>query len=343
MTGPATVNSSPGAYGKIFVVGCPRSGTTWIGDIFRAHPGAVLSMESALLDCLRQPWWEIGRVGLDPEPPPPGLSDRLLDGIEPLLVRLPPGIRAEWRKTFIDYFGNRAAWIFHHAHLFPAVTVQAQIRRPVVRYRRLLQHLAAVEAEAAGQPHEEKVACLARRIFDEFFQKWGGTPERVFVEKTPSHLFHARFLLDHFPEARLIEVVRDGRDVCVSMDSYKTWMPQDRKFQIWLWTRSVQEGFKLQEDPELAGRVLRVRYEDLKKDRDAETAKLLAFSGLEVTPEILARIAEETRLGRRQKAGEGKHYRKGVVGDWQGRMSPEDLDLFRRAAGRELTRLGYTW
>jgi len=26
------------AYPKVFVVGCPRSGTTWIDDIFRRHP-----------------------------------------------------------------------------------------------------------------------------------------------------------------------------------------------------------------------------------------------------------------------------------------------------------------
>ncbi|HEX4498750.1 MAG TPA: hypothetical protein VIE43_23935 [Thermoanaerobaculia bacterium] len=43
-----------------------------------------------------------------------------------------------------------------------------------------------------------------------------------------------------------------------------------------------------------------------------------------------------------QGAGEGKHYRKGAVGDWRQRMSPADQDLFRRMAGRELARLGYS-
>jgi hypothetical protein len=118
-------------------------------------------------------------------------------------------------------------------------------------------------------------------------------------------------------------------------------MPQDRKLQIWLWLRYLEEGAKLLAEPRFRGRVLRVKYEDLKRDRETGLARLFAFSGLETSAAELARIGEATDIRRRQGAGEGKHYRQGAVGDWRQRMSAEDQDLFRRMAGRELARLGY--
>src|SRR5215831_8269643 len=33
-------------FGKVFVAGCPRSGTTWIGSMLRAHPAVVGNGES---------------------------------------------------------------------------------------------------------------------------------------------------------------------------------------------------------------------------------------------------------------------------------------------------------
>lgn len=330
-------------YGKIFVVGCPRSGTTWLRDIFQAHPQAVTSLESALLDCLIAPWWEIVRADVGAaENAARGWRDRLFAIAETLLVRNRPSWYGEWRKVLVDYFGNRGVFLLHHNGIpFPR-TVWVRQRAEIAPYPRLLAAIAEAEA-AGGLDREAKVARIARGLFDAYFCAQGGTPDHVLVEKTPSHLFHARFLLTHFPEARIVEVVRDGRDVCVSMDAYKQWMPQDRKYQIWMWARFAAEGSKLQEDPRFRGRVMRVRYEDIKREREAQIARFLAFSGLETPPELLTRIVEETDIRRKKEKGEGKHYRKGTVGDWRERLSPEDQDLFRRMAGQELARLGYGW
>lgn len=334
---------SASKYGKVFVVGCPRSGTTWLRDIYHSHPQAVTSLESALLDCLIAPWWELARAEVGaPTEAAPDWRDRLFALGETLLVRNRPSWYGEWRKVLLDYFGHRGVFLLHHNRIpFPR-TLWVRQRGPIAPYRRLLAKIA--EAEAAGLPDREaRVARVARGLFDDYFLARGGTPEHVFVEKTPSHLFHARFLLTHFPEARIVEVVRDGRDVCVSMDSYKEWMPQDRKYQIWMWSRYVAEGTKLLEDPRFRGRMMRVRFEDVKRDREAHIARLLAFSGLETPPDLLARIVEETDIRRKKEKGEGKHYRKGAVGDWRDRLSAADQDLIRRMAGRELASLGYGW
>jgi Sulfotransferase family len=330
----------------VFIVGCPRSGTTWLRDIFKQHPQAVTSAESALFDCLREPWWISHRAPL----PNGGQSTQgplrkaVLNHLERLLLRRQPEWLPRWRRTLVLYFGSRLAFLGHHSGLLPVPTVWSRLRSQLVSYPRLLALIA--EAESQSLPvadHEARVARVTAGIFTEFLARRGGGPDSVVVEKTPSHLFHAEFLLRHFPGARLIEVVRDGRDVCVSMDSYKKWMPQDREYQLWEWNHYVEEGLRLAGDPAWQGRILRVRYEDLHRDVEGWIERLFRFAGLATPPALVRQAADATQIRKIAKAGEGLHYRKGEVGDWRGRLSDADLALFRAKAGRSFEALGYEW
>ena|SRR5579863_9273778 len=337
------MGSHPGSYRKVFIVGCPRSGTTWLADIFRSHPLTVNALETGLLDCLRTPWWETTRAAVGAAEPSavPTAAERLCDRLEALLVRRRPPWYDAWRPTLLRCFDHRWAFLLHHTRLVPARLLRSRIHQVIVAYGRLHQLIDEAERQG-GLSRDAKEARIAAAVFDEYFVRAGGTARHVLVEKTPSHLFHGRFLLGHFPEARLIEVVRDGRDVCVSMDSYKRWMPQERKYQMWLWVTSIEEGARLLADPDCAGRVLRVRYEELHRDRQAGIARLFEFAGLAATPDLVAQIAGATHISRR-RTGENRHFRKGIVGDFKGRMTAADLDLFRRFAGPTLERLGYRW
>src|SRR5439155_1684384 len=48
---------------------------------------------------------------------------------------------------------------------------------------------------------------------------------RYLVEKTPPHLASIPLMAEVFPEARFVNVVRDGRDVAVSMTAGGSWNP----------------------------------------------------------------------------------------------------------------------
>ena len=90
-----------------------------------------------------------------------------------------------------------------------------------------------------------------------------------------------------------------------------------------------------------------VRYEDLRRETAAELRRVvLELTGEELKLEEAAAIAEEFSFERQtgRKAGEENKksfLRKGVVGDWRNRFSPEAREVFDRHAGEELILLGY--
>lgn len=50
-------------------------------------------------------------------------------------------------------------------------------------------------------------------FFDACVEQFRGTrSEERFVEKTPQHIRHTRFLANHFPNAHIVHIYRDGRD-----------------------------------------------------------------------------------------------------------------------------------
>ena len=149
-------------------------------------------------------------------------------------------------------------------------------------------------------------------------------------------------ILRDFPEARVVHVLRDGRDVCVSMQMRAMgadWSPADRRTQIELWGDSVERGLRvLERHPE---RTFGLRYEDVKADPAREIARLYGFAGLPHDPERVARAARDSDFSRHTRTGDGLHLRKGVVGDWQNHFDRSDEILFDSLVGELSRRCGY--
>jgi hypothetical protein len=180
-------------------------------------------------------------------------------------------------------------------------------------------------------------------IFDRWFSENGGSMDRLFVEKTPRHIFYAAELLRGFPEARLIEIVRDGRDVCVSLEELgrqRRWARGSRKKHYRNWRRSIEAGDALLADPELGPRAHRVRYEALKTDPVVAIQELFRFAGLRSDDALAQRIADEQEFSRMPR---GAFFRKGVVGDWVNHFDERQRAECEREIGDVLRRLGYGW
>jgi hypothetical protein len=287
---------------KIFVVGCGRSGTSWVQDIIAASPRIATTQESHAYDSLFAPLVRAGDI------------------------RRPEG----WLKVLqrYDVSWREQRWVGIYWWVTRAELVD--IMREVIGRRDL-------DTTAAAN-------LAVRRVFDIWFAAHRGGAD-VLLEKTPGHVAFADQILDTFPEARVVEVVRDARDVCVSLEKQALtlrWPPSRRQDQIRLWRRAVERGQRLHDEPRWDGRVMRLRYEDLHADPVGEVVRLYQFLALAVDGPTAESIVDATSITKFSDRSDGRHRRKGAVGEWRTTLDAADLELIEREAGQLLRAVGYT-
>ena len=186
---------------------------------------------------------------------------------------------------------------------------------------------------------EELIAAMFARFFERH-----GQPGQTVLEKTPMHIRYAEQILWRFPEARIIEVVRDGRDVCVSYNALakqENWAKVGTAGAMRQWKRCVEWGEIIRERPGLRNRVHTVRYEALKADPERSLQQIFQFSNLPSNEEQVEAIVAAEDISRVQQKGEGQYVRSGSVGDWKEQLSAAEIAMCDEIAGEQLIRLGY--
>ncbi len=127
----------------------------------------------------------------------------------------------------------------------------------------------------------------ARKFFEQmaslYLQRLSRTDVTYFGEKSPAHTGQFRRIKEVFPEARILFLYRDGRDVALSLTKVP-WMHQDLyvNFTIWLYYYWVLG--QAQRCPGLE--VLCVKYEELATNPATELRKILGFLDLEYEPAV---------------------------------------------------------
>lgn len=165
-------------------------------------------------------------------------------------------------------------------------------------------------------------------------------------------------LLETFPAARMIVVLRDGRDVCVSMARHARRhspsaspilaAPPEGGMADALVEQVAQLYAQYAADYFAAGsahpeRVRIVRYEDLRGSPRRELAALLGFLGAPDDPAFVEATVRDHDLGR-TSAGGGRDrlfLGEGRVGVWKDVLSGEQASRFAAVAGSALARGGY--
>jgi sulfotransferase family protein len=161
-------------------------------------------------------------------------------------------------------------------------------------------------------------------------------------DKTPHYVHHVDQLLQVWPRARFVILVRDGRDVALSLRRMP-FGPNNAWAAAQWWARGVRAGARAQrEHPEA---VLTVRYEDLARRPGEQVARLCEFLGLRYTDDMLAlEKSDPARIVPDQADWfptlfEGINTR--AVERWRRDMSRRDQRIFAALAGAELEQLGY--
>jgi hypothetical protein len=167
------------------------------------------------------------------------------------------------------------------------------------------------------------------------------------IDSTPTNIPHMLRISRDFPDALFIHIIRDARDVALSLDK-RRWsrpLPWDRKNSLlaaglyWEWI--VRKGRK--NGSSLGARYMEVRYEGLVERQQPALEKIADFLHHDLD---YARI-QETSVGSVKKPltsfkedlKEG-HFT--PVGRWKDKFPADQLTQFEQLIGRYLQELGYS-
>jgi len=121
----------------------------------------------------------------------------------------------------------------------------------------------------------------------------------AWAEKTPNNIYCAEQFLDMYPKGRFIQVLRDGRDVCTSLNRRRNFSPSAA---VSRWISAVEAGLRIADHD----RVYTVRYESLVYEPGATLKSVLAWLGLPFEPSML-RFAEKKEVSKHGYAEQPIH------------------------------------
>lgn len=274
----------------LFIVGCPRSGTTLLRRMVDAHPQIAITRETHWIP-------DIAR------------DVRCIDAEARVTAALPD--------------------ILHAHPKFGTFGVE----------------LDELRALAEGAPPYAA-------FVESLFERYGAGCAKPFVgDKTPGYVRDLPLLHALFPDARFVHLVRDGRDVALSVLGWERKAEQfERRFPIWsesplvtaaLWWRwhvllGRRDGRALP-----IGSYYEVRYEELVADPERECRSLMRFLGLEFDDAMLRFHEGRTRNDPGLSAKRAWLPPTQGLREWRREMPPENIEAFEAAAGDALDEFGY--
>jgi protein-tyrosine sulfotransferase len=170
---------------------------------------------------------------------------------------------------------------------------------------------------------------------------------RHLVEKSPSHVLVMPLIFELFPNGRFIHVIRDGRDVSVSVRAAAhSWVPAWRasfgasiRTSARAWRRDIRTARR--DSTQLGMRYMEIRYEELRSAPQEGYARLFDFCGISYDQERLNRVIAATDFAGHFRPNERGFRRAGRIGDWKTHFNIKDRFIFNCMAGDLLIELGY--
>jgi len=210
------------------------------------------------------------------------------------------------------------------------------------RFRRLgVEESVARSLAASCSSYRDFVSGLYGKFAEDAGKPLGG-------EKTPDFVRRLPLLGGLFPDARFVHIIRDGREVALSLLDWATEKKGPGRLEHWredavavaaLWWRwQVSCGRDAADS--LGDRYHELRYDHLVQDPEAELRRLAAFLGLP-----FSRAMMEFHVGR-QKSGTNLSAKSAWLPATKGlrtweALSAVDLGVFEELAGDLLRSLGY--
>jgi hypothetical protein len=264
----------------LFIIGAPRSGTTWLQVMLGSHPQICTTVELTLFHRYTAPLIEAWRRE----------RQRTEQG------RWQRGLPFLWDEIeFYDFLGDFVKQVYR----------RVQARKPDATH---------------------------------------------VLDKNPGYSLHVEDIHRILPEARFVHVLRDGRDVALSMVAARRragfgvgTIPKAAR----LWKQMVLGA---REASQYQGRYLEVRYERMLTNGEEVLSEVLDFCRLPASAADVLAIWEShqfERMKQKRQTGDPRvqstegHYRHGKAGGWRQELPPLQRAIFQKTAGDLLEQLGY--
>lgn len=209
------------------------------------------------------------------------------------------------------------------------------------------QNLFAKNRKHFGLSDEEieKIMSESKDIVD-FFQKGINViskqnGNKIFIEKTPQHILYLEFLLKHFPNAKFVHIVRDGRDAFCSARKH-SGIQQNTSLKRYVnyWKKCVSCPMLTKNTSAL----YTVKYEDLSNNPKVEIEKVMKFLALsfqekQVNPNSFG-------MDKRADCKEFEMLKSPIspksVNKWKTELTDEEKKIFLEKVSRQLMFYGYS-
>lgn len=264
----------------IIIGGCGGSGTTLLRKMLDAHPNIACGPEMSVFD--RPELYKIGTWEL----------------------------YSYWHKRSFDDLDKGCVYPIR-------LTNQADNTTESYFMHHRADYATDEEIEALFDAEPENPIQFFRWFFSHYAEKQG---KKRWAEKTPNNIFCFKQILTTMPDAQLIEVVRDGRDVVYSLENKRGISPVAASVR---WLMATWAGYQLRQKD-----IWLVRYENLVKQPEIELKSICAFLGEDYDPAMISSDDTEPFDD--------------SVGQWKGEdVNPVFKDMINLALGERLKTLKY--
>lgn len=272
--------------GPIFIVGCPRSGTTLLRTIIASHSRMIVSPESHFFN-----YWlkEYGHLNLNDE--------------------------SEFQRFWQDFSTSQRLAYFDLEPNELLAKLNLQKTRSFKAVFELLM------AEYAAMKHKPR---------------WG--------EKTPAHYDYIETILDWFPDARILWLIRDPRAVVASLLKVE-WASHYSYANAYYWLSSA----KLYLDQwQAESRVMLLKYEDLVTAPETKVEELCQFLGEELEASMISQRSEKNVPNPHQGGWAKAHLQQVMqpigqqaVEKWRSQLSPTQIAIVEQITRETMVAHGY--
>jgi hypothetical protein len=228
-----------------------------------------------------------------------------------------------------------------------SIVMDDSLKFTAQNYRRFVRMDLDTEAVDAAAAHSSTYREFVSALYAARGAKQG---KRLSGEKTPDYVRRLPLLHQMFPRAKFLHVVRDGRDVALSLMDWAHETKGPGRLDLWRqnplatsalwWQRMVQRGVEdAANNPEIP--YMEVRYERLVEEPSGTLRRVADFLELPNSDAMLScfHTADKARANKSAK----KSWLAPTQGlrDWSNQLNTHDLTSFEAIAGDLLQRLGY--